>query len=199
MGSLYQLDLVFMQMRVKLFIRLLATLANQSKIAIGSDFHFCIFSSPRKIAQNLGAHHRHHQQAAPYIIAIDNFNDARAFSSTSCRSALYQTLGYFVQYETWVFSAPSRTIQYYTSLQLKNRRGPSVCTSLQKELGQLIYYVCLARDWKKRYSEKTLKGVSFKTTSLLASYKYLAVSISYNKVLTCVVRQSPLIYVGTLL
>ena len=36
-----------------------------------------------KIAQTAAAAAHHHQQAAPYIIAIDNFNDARAFSSST--------------------------------------------------------------------------------------------------------------------
>ena len=40
--------------------------------------NYGIFRCRGKIAPQT-AHH--HQQAAPYIIVIDNFNDARAFSS----------------------------------------------------------------------------------------------------------------------
>ena len=46
--------------------------------------NYGIFRCRGKIAPQT-AHH--HQQAAPYIIVIDNFNDARAFSSRQRRAA----------------------------------------------------------------------------------------------------------------
>ena len=45
--------------------------------------NYGIFRCRGKIAPQT-AHH--HQQAAPYIILIDNFNDARAFSSSLAAS-----------------------------------------------------------------------------------------------------------------
>ena len=47
--------------------------------------NYGIFRCRGKIAPQTAAHH--HQQAAPYIIVIDNFNDARAFSSRQRRAA----------------------------------------------------------------------------------------------------------------